>query len=177
MNLIEAFGADHGDLPLLQAVAGLVGQPVRVRSITPHGDTWARGAIERVTVDGLTVVFHVIDEHGDYQFRLSTDSVGHVQWSCPRRRTLVVYVAGERQMEIHDDSAIRIVDDVERDLTDSLAEPDPIRRHERLDAIRRTASRIARIDPDRLIRRRLRALAVFLEEYRTPTAHGREDAR
>lgn len=167
MRLDAKFGAHDGDLPLLHAVAGLVDWPVKIHAIEPDGERWSRGYIDRITADEDSggVTFHVTDEDSQPTFRIDTTLAGHARWTCPRRRTLTIYVADDLRLEIHDDSDIRVVDQFERDLGDCLTEPDPMERHWRLRALRQTAAMVARAHRDKEIRRRLRALVVFLEEY------------
>jgi hypothetical protein len=164
--LDTTFGADEGDLPLLHAVADLVAWPVKIRSIEPEGESRSRGFIDRITTDenGGGVTFHVTDEDGRATFNIDTTLASHVRWTCPRRRTLAVYVADELCLEIHDNSDIRVLDYLERELGDCLTEPDPMERHVRLEALRQTAVMIVGAHKGE-IRRRLRALIVFLEEY------------
>jgi hypothetical protein len=143
---------------------------VRVRSIEPEGERWSRGFIDRVTTDGNggSVTFHVTDEDGRATFNIDTTLAGLVRWTCPRRRTLAIYVADALRLEIHDNSDLRFLDYFERELGDRLTEPDPMERHVCLEALRETAAMVADTYKGTATGRRLRALVVFLEEYAAP---------
>lgn len=171
-------GGLSNEQPLLAAVSHFVGRPVRVRCVDPGGEHWLRGRLKNAQVPDEQVLeqlpdvaLEIINGRKSYPLRIATTAPGVVVWSCPRRRILTVhFAADDRRYEIYDDREIVAIDSIERDLVAAMSEPDPMRRFDRLVAMRESVTFLGDVEDDDQLRARLVGLSVFLEEYRGDAA-------
>lgn len=177
------FGAPISDeQPLLDALRVITGRSSRVRRAGPLGEAWFQGSpwphIEDEDVLGphRDVCVTLRGDNETIPLRLPTDKGGVVEISDPRYRRLTVIThfgaADETQVDFFDARPVTAIDRIERDLLAAMSEPDPMRRFDRVVAMREAVTVMGDAEPDDHLRARLVALSVFLEEYRDPRSAG-----
>lgn len=165
-GLAWTFGRLNGLTPLLDALNMIVGERVdiRAREHREWGGTWSWGVLRRVEVQGDHAVLMI--DMGGAVSPIHLPPEGTASWACPRRRHLRVDDDDGRSLELSlADSGERILDGLERQLGDALAEADPRCRHGALAGLREEASFLKdyQTGPQRA---RMAALAEFLDVYR-----------